>query len=174
MAAKMANIVGDVTALRQRHHLKNIPHLVEKIKGFQLKAKSFRSTARYQNLWGGVLVPPLGVWICLCVRGLIKIIWGYSFTVSGFSDSSVLAWRFGGVNLRSIFQSIACASWKFGTNTAEIVIQEFRHDRPAVGGSVTISHCRKSSEDWRGFQMMKRQHCASLMGNSGHWPLYHR
>ena len=36
----MATIVGDVTGLQQRYHPLNIPHLVEKIKGFPLKAKS--------------------------------------------------------------------------------------------------------------------------------------
>ena len=50
MAAKMVTIVGDVTSLQQRHHPKNIPHLVEKIKGFPLKAKSFGNTATYQKL----------------------------------------------------------------------------------------------------------------------------
>ena len=39
----MATIVGAVTGLQQRHHPQNIPHLVEKIKGFPLKAKSFRN-----------------------------------------------------------------------------------------------------------------------------------
>ena len=34
----MATIVGDVTGLQQRHHPLNIPPLVEKIKGFPLKA----------------------------------------------------------------------------------------------------------------------------------------
>ena len=29
MAAKMATIVGEVTGPQQRHHLKNIPHLVK-------------------------------------------------------------------------------------------------------------------------------------------------
>ena len=43
----------DVTDLQQRHHPQNIPHLVEKIKGFPLKAKSFRRTATYQKLAGG-------------------------------------------------------------------------------------------------------------------------
>ena len=52
----MATIVGDVTGFQQRHHPKNIPHLVKKIKGFPLKVKSFRNTAIYQKLRGGV--PP--------------------------------------------------------------------------------------------------------------------
>ena len=47
MAAEMAAIVGDVTGLQQRHHPLNIPPLVEKIKGFPLKAKS-----TYQKLRG--------------------------------------------------------------------------------------------------------------------------
>ena len=58
MAAKMATIVSDVTGLQQRHHPQNIPQLVEKIKGFPLKQKSFRNTATYQPLWGGVPTPP--------------------------------------------------------------------------------------------------------------------
>ena len=50
MAAKMATIAGDVTGPQQRHHPYNIPHLVEKIKGFALKVKSFRNTATYKKL----------------------------------------------------------------------------------------------------------------------------
>ena len=49
MAAKVATIVGDVTGPQQRHHPQNIPPLVEKIKGFPLKAKSFRNTETYQT-----------------------------------------------------------------------------------------------------------------------------
>ena len=58
--SKIATIVGDVTAgLQQRHHPQNIPPLVEKIKGFPLKAKSFRrNTASYQKLWGRVPSTP--------------------------------------------------------------------------------------------------------------------
>ena len=55
----MATIVGDVTGLQQSHHPLNIPHLVKKIKGFPLKVKSFRNTAIYQKLRGGVPSPPL-------------------------------------------------------------------------------------------------------------------
>ena len=44
--AKMATVIGDVTGFQQHHHLQNTPHLVKKIKGFSLKAKSFRNTAR--------------------------------------------------------------------------------------------------------------------------------
>ena len=60
MAAKMATMFGDVIDLQQRHHPWNIPHLVEKIKGSQLKAKSFRNTATYKKLkgGGGVYQPP--------------------------------------------------------------------------------------------------------------------
>ena len=58
MAAKMAIIVGDVTGLQQRYHPENIPLLVKKIKGFPLKVKSFRNTATYQELWGGVPSSP--------------------------------------------------------------------------------------------------------------------
>ena len=67
----MVTLVGDVTGLQQRHHPKNIPHLVKKMKGFPLKAKSFQNTATYQELWGGVpsplRLPPcitMGVRIC--------------------------------------------------------------------------------------------------------------
>ena len=53
--SKIATIAGEVTAgLQQRHHPQNIPPLVEKIKGFPLKAKSFRNTATCQKLWGRV------------------------------------------------------------------------------------------------------------------------
>ena len=45
----MATIVGDVLGLQQRHHPKNILHLVKKIKGFPLKVKSFRNSATCQN-----------------------------------------------------------------------------------------------------------------------------
>ena len=55
----MVTLIGDVTGLQQRHHPKNIPHLVKKIKGFPLKAKSFQNTATYQELWGGVPSTPL-------------------------------------------------------------------------------------------------------------------
>ena len=63
MAAKMANIVGDVTGLNQRHHPWNIPHLDDKNKGFPLKAKSFRNTATYPKLGrgGGPQLPFLRV-----------------------------------------------------------------------------------------------------------------
>ena len=53
MAAKMATMFGDVTDLQQGHHPWNIPHLVEKIKGFLLKAKSFQNIATYQKPKGG-------------------------------------------------------------------------------------------------------------------------
>ena len=43
----MATLFGDVTGLQQRYHLWNIPHLVEKIKGFPLKVKSFRNNATF-------------------------------------------------------------------------------------------------------------------------------
>ena len=71
----MATIFNDVTGLQQRHHRWTIPHLVEKIKGFPLKEKSFRNTATCQKRWGGVLStsPPLrttvGVWLCVYVWG---------------------------------------------------------------------------------------------------------
>ena len=67
----MATIVGDVTGQQQRHHPQNIPHLVEKIKGFPLNEKSFRNTATYQKPGGGVpSTPPcttVGA-VTLCVR----------------------------------------------------------------------------------------------------------
>ena len=59
MAAKMRAMFGDVTDLQQRHHPYNIPHLVEKIKGFPLKAKSFRNMATYQKPKGGSINPSL-------------------------------------------------------------------------------------------------------------------
>ena len=73
----MAFIVDDVTGLQQRHHPCFILHLVEKIRGFPLKAKSFRNTATYQKLRGGVpsnLSPctTVGVWICVYVGLLIN------------------------------------------------------------------------------------------------------
>ena len=55
-----------------------VPHLVEKIKGFLLKAKSSRNTATNQKLQGGVPSPPpsicttVGVCICVYVPGLKK------------------------------------------------------------------------------------------------------
>ena len=63
LATKMGTIVGDL-------HLSD-----EEIKGFPLKAKSFRNTATYWKSLGRVpsTSPPLyhhGVWICVCVRGL--------------------------------------------------------------------------------------------------------
>ena len=50
----MATIVGDVLGLQQRHHPKNILHLVKKIKGFPLKVKSFLNKATCQKLQGGL------------------------------------------------------------------------------------------------------------------------
>ena len=38
---------------------KNIPHFVEKMKGFPLKAKSFRNTATYKKLKGGMVYQPV-------------------------------------------------------------------------------------------------------------------
>ena len=54
----------------------NIPHFLAKIKGFPLKAKSFRNAATYQKLWGGRgsinYHNPRTVRVCICVyvRGL--------------------------------------------------------------------------------------------------------
>ena len=57
--------------------INKIPHLVKKIKSFPVKAKSFRNTATYQKLWGGVPSTPsplsctmVGLWFCVYVRGL--------------------------------------------------------------------------------------------------------
>ena len=48
----------DITDLQQRHHPQNIPHTVEKIEGFPLRAKSFQNTATYQKLKGGGSINP--------------------------------------------------------------------------------------------------------------------
>ena len=54
----MATIVADITGFEQRHQQLNIRRLVKKIKGFPLKVKSFRNTATYLKLRGGVPSPP--------------------------------------------------------------------------------------------------------------------
>ena len=63
---------GDVTDFHQRHHPQNMPHLVEEMKGFPLKTKSFRNTVTSQKLKGGSINPPpplvprfttVGVWL---------------------------------------------------------------------------------------------------------------
>ena len=54
----MATIVSDVTGLQQGYHQQSIPHLVEKIKGFPLKAKSFRNTENVKNFGEGFSQPP--------------------------------------------------------------------------------------------------------------------
>ena len=48
----MATIVGDVTGPQQRRYPYNISHLLEKIKGFPLRVKSFRNAATHQKLYG--------------------------------------------------------------------------------------------------------------------------
>ena len=70
--SKVPTIASDVTAgLQQGHHPQNVPPLVEKIKGFPLKAKSFRNTATYQKLWGRVpSTPPPPPPPCTTVRGM--------------------------------------------------------------------------------------------------------
>ena len=72
----MATIFGDVTDLQQRHHPLKIPHLVEKIKGFPLKAKSFRNTATCQKHKGGFHQTPLyhdgGMTLRVCPRVKIQ------------------------------------------------------------------------------------------------------
>ena len=54
-----------------------MPHLVEKIKCFPLKVKSFRNAETHRKLRGGVSstlpCPTVGVWICVYVRGLSRI-----------------------------------------------------------------------------------------------------
>ena len=73
LAAKMATLFWDVTEIQQFHHPQNIPHCVETIKGFPLKAKFFWSTATYQKLKGGgvsINPPPLyqGEGLCVCLK----------------------------------------------------------------------------------------------------------
>ena len=65
---------GDVTDFHQRHHPQNIPHLVEEMKGFPLKTKSFRNTVTSQKLkGGGGSINPSPPWY----HGLPR--WGYDF-----------------------------------------------------------------------------------------------
>ena len=78
--SKMATMFGDVTDPQQRHHPQNIPHLVEKMKGFPLKANSFQKTATYKKPKGGGGVPStpspcttVGVWLCVYVRELKNV-----------------------------------------------------------------------------------------------------
>ena len=75
----MAPMFGDVTDFHQRHHPQNIPHLVEEMKGFPLKTKSFRNTVTSQKLKGGSINPPppgttvyhgVGMTFRVYVRGL--------------------------------------------------------------------------------------------------------
>ena len=74
MAAEMATIVGDVTGLQQRHHPLNIPPLVEKIKGFPLKAKSTYQKLRGDEFHQPPPPPPLyhGGGMTLRVRPRVK------------------------------------------------------------------------------------------------------
>ena len=71
MAEEIVNIVGDVTGLQQRHHPLNKPHLVEKIEGFRLNAKSFRNII---DLFGGAPSTPLAPR------------WGYGFACTAFIE----------------------------------------------------------------------------------------
>ena len=81
--SKMATMFGDVTDPQQRHHPQNIPHLLEKMKGFPLKANSFRNTSQIlqhiKNPRGeGVPSTPspcttVGVWLCVYVRELKNV-----------------------------------------------------------------------------------------------------
>ena len=78
LVAKMATLFWYVTEIQQCHHPQNIPHRVEKIKGFPLKAKFFWDTATYQKLHckggGGRFhqptLPCITVGVCVYVRGL--------------------------------------------------------------------------------------------------------
>ena len=73
----MGTIFGDVTDLQQSHHPLKIPHLVEKIKGFPLKAKWFRNTATCQKHKGYSINPPSPLYhgrgMTLRVRPRVKI-----------------------------------------------------------------------------------------------------
>ena len=64
---------GDVKNLQQCYYTQNKSHLVEKIKNFPLKAKSFRNIATYPETRGSINLPPLlyhgEVWLCVYVRG---------------------------------------------------------------------------------------------------------
>ena len=73
----MATLFWDVTEIQQCHPPQNIPHCVEKIKGFTVKAKFFWDTATYQKLHckgGGVHqpTPPPPLYhsggLCVCPR----------------------------------------------------------------------------------------------------------
>ena len=68
MAAKTATLCGDVTGLQRHHHTWNISHLVEKIKGFPLKVKSFQNIATYLGRGSINPVPLPRPW--LCYKGL--------------------------------------------------------------------------------------------------------
>ena len=80
---KMATIVGDVTGLQHRHHPFNKPHLVKKVKGFPLKVKSFRNTATYKKLRGGVTSSP--------PPSPLVPRWGYEFACTSEGLNYVLA-----------------------------------------------------------------------------------
>ena len=79
LAAKMATLFWDVTEIQQCHPPQNIPHRVEKMKGFTLKVKFFWNTAAYQKLHckGGGLhqpTPPISssLWYDPFVEKLVK------------------------------------------------------------------------------------------------------
>ena len=94
MMAKMATLFWDVTEIQQCHHPQNIPHCVEKIKGFPLKAKFFWDTATYQKLHckgGGVHQPTPLVpqWGSACMsEGYAVAQW----TLSGWQWLSKILW----------------------------------------------------------------------------------
>ena len=55
----MATIVGDVTGPQQRHRRQNIPYLVEEIKGFPLRVKSFEIVQHIKNSKGWEVGGPI-------------------------------------------------------------------------------------------------------------------
>ena len=71
--SKMATIVGDVTGLQQRHHPQNIPHLVKKIKGFQLEVKIISTYCNMSKTPGrGSIHPPPPCTTVMIIKSLRK------------------------------------------------------------------------------------------------------
>ena len=103
LVAKMATLFWDVTEIQQCHHPQNIPHRVEKIKGFPLKAKFFWDTATYQKLHckgggGGSINPPslVSQWGSVCMsEGYAVVQW----TPSGWQWLSKILWYFANVRV---------------------------------------------------------------------------
>ena len=115
----------DVTGREQFQHPWNIPHLVEKIKGFSLKEKSFRNIATCQKLKGGggpSHVLRWGVWLCVHVRGLSlwedrirhwqrSVILGYNLMIDKdghqidqFRYNKIHTWFPGGIHQKNVLQ----------------------------------------------------------------------